>query len=445
MTSIIEDFISQYLREYDYYQEVAKLCQQHCEIDLEQNGIRAIVTHRAKRPDRLKKKLEGRIQRKGYKALSDIYDDIVDLAGVRVALYFPGDFENVEKLISARFLVKEKREFPETGSEKDEKSPYKKRFRGYRAYHFRVHLKENQLPEAQKRYAQARIEIQVASVLMHGWSEVEHDLIYKPLSGIPSHDEYAILDELNGIVLASEIALERLQRAMSMRSKGKSFGNHYELASYLHEAIRGRPDHDGSEPVMGRVDILFRFLQRLNNSSDELINNFIADLDPDRAITEQLVDRVVSGDKEKYALYSQVRSEVGSKNPYNFSEEEELPNTDAHALGYFLSRWIAFEASIRDITQEKVVSSRIFSSPSKLIQSIDIITDDEKLELLQIQRLRNQVVHGVEFPPKEYLFNAGRFVNEILKKLRAYVSEDIQRIIDSILANNNGFDNTITP
>lgn len=64
------------------------------------------------------------------------------------------------------------------------------------------------LSEAEKRYAVARVEVQVASVLMHAWSEVEHDLVYKPLQGGLSTEEYAILDELNGLVMAGEIALE---------------------------------------------------------------------------------------------------------------------------------------------------------------------------------------------------------------------------------------------
>ena len=48
---------------------------------------------------------------------------------------------------------------------------------------------------------------------MHAWSEVEHDLVYKPLNGTLSEEELAILDELNGLVLAGEIALERLHIA----------------------------------------------------------------------------------------------------------------------------------------------------------------------------------------------------------------------------------------
>ena len=52
---------------------------------------------------------------------------------------------------------------------------------------------------------------------MHAWSEVEHDLIYKPMQGTLSEEELAILDELNGLVLTGEIALERLQAAGNER------------------------------------------------------------------------------------------------------------------------------------------------------------------------------------------------------------------------------------
>ncbi|HEY9785829.1 MAG TPA: hypothetical protein V6D17_10540, partial [Candidatus Obscuribacterales bacterium] len=67
------------------------------------------------------------------------------------------------------------------------------------------------------RYADAKLEVQVASIIMNAWSEVEHDLIYKPKGGSISPEERAILDELNGAVLAGERILERLQEATQRR------------------------------------------------------------------------------------------------------------------------------------------------------------------------------------------------------------------------------------
>ena len=80
------------------------------------------------------------------------------------------------------------------------------------------------------------VEVQVGSVLMHAWAEVEHDLIYKPESGEISEDEDAILDEINGLVITGEVALERLQRAVERRlaEKDVKFDNQYDLAAYLH-------------------------------------------------------------------------------------------------------------------------------------------------------------------------------------------------------------------
>jgi len=232
---VIDEFMGRYLKEYDFYREASRLCAQRCEIELEQSGIRAIVTHRAKRPDRLRDKVTARSNKGPYNSVEALYGDLVDLAGVRIALYFPGNIDEVERLLSAAFDLEQKKCFP------DEAGPpsYEKRFSGYAARHYRVRLQQSGLGDLAVRYADARIEIQVASVLIHAWAEVEHDLVYKPMSGTLSQDEYAILDELNGLVLTGEIALERLQRAGELRLQRAeaSFSNHYELANYIYGRV----------------------------------------------------------------------------------------------------------------------------------------------------------------------------------------------------------------
>lgn len=105
----------------------------------------------------------------------------------------------------------------------------------------RISLKDTSLTESQLRYVNSKTEIQVASVLMHAWSEVEHDLVYKPLSGNLSNEELSILDELNGLVLAGEIALERLNEAAKSRIKTENaFNNQYELASFLYTKYQNK-------------------------------------------------------------------------------------------------------------------------------------------------------------------------------------------------------------
>src|SRR5438309_1531694 len=221
---LIEDFIARYRKEYDFYDQAARLAAQTLEVNLQAAGIRSMVTSRAKALGRLEAKCRQRAPVKNYTTVDDIYQDIVDLAGVRVALYFPGERGQVDKLIKQLFAVTGlPRDFPAAST-----SSPNKRFSGYWATHYRVQMKETALADGHKRYAEARIEIQVASALMHAWAEVEHDLVYKPFEGTLADDEYAILDELNGLVIAGEIALERLQRAGEARvaAGGRRFTNH---------------------------------------------------------------------------------------------------------------------------------------------------------------------------------------------------------------------------
>src|SRR2546429_641727 len=132
----------------------------------------------------------------------------------------------------------------------------KQRFSGYWATHYRVQLKESSLGTAQQRYADARVEIQVASVL---------NLVYKPFEGTLSDEEYAILDELNGLVIAGEIALERLQKAGETRVAGseREFVNHFDLASHLLSRTALEAHGPLADSALGRVDLLFELLKRL--------------------------------------------------------------------------------------------------------------------------------------------------------------------------------------
>ena len=219
----IDEFITQYRREFDFFENAGRLVAQQLDARLETSGIRAIVTSRAKNPRRLDAKVRQRAVNRSYKSVSEIYTDIVDLAGVRVALYFPAERKEIDKIIRDQFnLSSTPKQFTGTSN-----PSYSKRFSGYWATHYRLQLRESTLPEMQQRYTEALVEVQIASVLMHAWAEVEHDLVYKPFQGTLSEDELAILDELNGMVLAGEIALERLQRAGELRITRRDalFGN----------------------------------------------------------------------------------------------------------------------------------------------------------------------------------------------------------------------------
>src|SRR5260221_9185952 len=399
---IIDEFMSRYEREYDYYQEAARICQKHSEVQLAQKGIRAIVTSRAKSPDRLLQKIKQRTSEKNYSCVNDIYEDIVDLAGVRIALYFPGHQEEVDKLINAEFIVKKSKSFPDL----DKKGfTYEKRFSGYKAMHYHVYLKDEHPIE--KRYFKACIEIQVASVLMHAWAEVEHDLLYKPLSGELSDDEHATLDEINGLVLTGEIALERLQKAQERRigKKGSHFNDQYELASFLYNHLRSKTPT--STMIMGRADVLFYFLQLAKLDRPEKLTAFISDIDTtenQRTVSDQLVDHILAAKPE---LYKEFEKALLTVNIQQFNSSVE------HALGYFLIRWSALENFMKIALKHQ--GYNFHKVTSSVLQSLLFGSSYENFqEYIRLRYLRNALVHNGKIPEYHILMEESVAIENLL-------------------------------
>jgi ppGpp synthetase/RelA/SpoT-type nucleotidyltranferase len=405
---IVEDFVGRYRREYDFYDQAARLAAQQLEARLQAAGVRAMVTSRAKAVARLEPKVRDRAPRKRYVTVDDIYADVPDLAGARVALYFPAQRPQVDLLINDLFIVTHTKEFPEKG----QKPAYDKRFSGYSAVHYRVRLREAALVDAQKRYAEARVEVQVASVLMHAWAEVEHDLVYKPYQGRLSEDEYAVLDELNGMVMAGEIALERLQRAGEVRvaARGRGFENHYELAAHLLSTLRELADPSTLKTGLGRVDLLYEFLREVKLATPEAIARYLTKIHSNlerRPIADQIADEVLSEDPERYGLYEQLRAAHPAT---DVSPDAVAPIAqEAHeAMGEFLNAWIDLERVIRDTADFPVPYKNGIVPAARLFSYLPEIDPQTRSQYEGLRRMRNQLVHGIEAPDPAYLRDAAQ-------------------------------------
>jgi ppGpp synthetase/RelA/SpoT-type nucleotidyltranferase len=190
----------------------AMFAHEHCQNFLQRNAIRAIVSSRAKQVSRLETKLQDRVIKlnKKYSGEDDILEDIVDLVGVRIALYFPNDSEKIAEIITESFDLVERKLYPESknsttpkqrvvsqgatisdnapaeGSSgfqddltthqrpKPDQKTFKARFGGYVADHYRVRIRRQDLitQNLQDSYdgieTMPMVEIQVASILMHG-------------------------------------------------------------------------------------------------------------------------------------------------------------------------------------------------------------------------------------------------------------------------------------
>ncbi|MBK6605662.1 MAG: RelA/SpoT domain-containing protein [Leptospiraceae bacterium] len=133
---------------------------------LNNNGYKYQISHRVKSIDSLEKK----IRKKSKEGIEiNQLEDINDLAGVRIVFYLESD---KNKFVSDlyRELTPKKLKLKERHIEK-----------GYRSTHVIAALGQKRLILGEyKKFKGLKCEIQLTSALYHAWSEIEHDIFYKP-------------------------------------------------------------------------------------------------------------------------------------------------------------------------------------------------------------------------------------------------------------------------
>lgn len=171
MRSIMEhdiDLLVSYADSYLLYHSFTITCHNLLKNFVEENGLRVhSINSRTKDISSLLGKLEKKEGK--YQTLADI----TDLSAVRIITFFQDDVDIVAKIIESNFQIdtlksidKRKRLDPE-------------RF-GYLSLHYICSLPEYRLTLPQyKPFKKVQCEIQVRSILQHGWAEIEHDLGYK--------------------------------------------------------------------------------------------------------------------------------------------------------------------------------------------------------------------------------------------------------------------------
>lgn len=357
-----------------------------------------MVSSRAKRIDRLKDKLDKRNKTRNYKNKVAIEKDIPDLAGVRVALYFPSEREIVGEVIEELFEVIETKIFPEN----PHKPKFGKRFSGYWATHYRLKLKRGD--DVDSRFTNTVFEIQVASVLMHAWSEVEHDLVYKPLSGDLSDEELAILDEINGLVLSGEIALERLQKAITERTtKQKEVSDKYELTNLIHYNYNNNVN------------------KILNFGNTEYINNYLKAVQTlqtsDILNSLQKINFNINESFSDQFLQNIIKINQSTDNLKKYFGQYTNDKKKISGFESFMKTWIVFEKIITQLNVQFGNDNR-----KNFIPSLDILgklTDFNQEELEQIKesrKIRSQLLHGYQSYSNEELEFAYEKLKTIVNK-----------------------------
>lgn len=411
----IAAFIEHYKQEHikDAYTQLREETVRLLKLLLKQNGIMAIVSARVKAPERLEAKLQkleqARIDEgKGpYRDSGEIMADMHDLVGARVALYFPSDAARVGELLAPHFdrvggsvfppKVDQHEELAQSGYTAHKRRIYpgyeNRRFDGYCAIHHHVRLAVNPVPEL----PDTVIEIQVASVLMHAWSEVEHDLAYKKLMGTVTEAEYACLDEINGLVMAGEIALNRLHQLSQQRIQSIStFDSQYALAAYL---SYWQEQHSWGNLSLGNVALLFQsyrdagcltavyLLQQLQRLVD------LHWWESDTPLADQLID-LFNNQGHRKIVTNLVSQGVRAVNENN----AEAPSDGQ--IRRFQQRWNRLEDLTRKALRSLGESTDNRTNKLLSIEMDYVLGREFAAEYNRLRCLRNQVVYKYLAPSR---------------------------------------------
>lgn len=297
---VIKKAVQRYQREYDRYLKLCARVAEICRIEIvEGNAIRAQVTSRAKSP----KSLEGKLRRfaaSGKKHMPDVdsvFEQIRDLAAVRIATYEQRHEDQVAQFVCKRFAGPS--EQPPEPERKDKSSNDSNNF--YRATHIEVFLPASDLIGTYSNVAGVPCEIQVCSMMAHVWNEVEHDLGYKPLAGTLSEEERNLLVLLGQSVRLGDGTISNLFAATERRQKeqGGVFSDVYDFVA----RVRGWfPDSD-----FGRhAGALFEAFQPIRLVTPESIRKLLDLPEPmterARLAVDELSAKLKERDETRYTL-----------------------------------------------------------------------------------------------------------------------------------------------
>lgn len=401
--NVIDKFIKQYENQYEFHRELGHITKMILERKLEEHGIKAIVSFRAKTPSRLRSKVNARNIKKKYKYVGEISSDIVDLTGVRIALYFPSDRSLIDEIVKDVFRIHASKEFPN-----DSFSPrYSKRFSGYWATHYRVTLLKSEGIE--ERFSKTLFEIQVASVLMHAWAEVEHHLVYKPESGKISEDEYSILDEINGLVIASEIALERLQRSMSERTRESNhFKNQYDLTNYI---INSLNVNYLKKLKLGNTFLIATFLSNIADYPLNEFNDYLKRVN--QSVKEPISDQLLYMMVEDY-----FKDDFSNRSVTKYLKKVFRDTEDFQDYESSIKIWAVAESAIRFINKKRRIFTKKYTAVRfDVIMDFQILSDKELADMIYAHELRNDLLHGTVVPDLKKLRQSNKKLISISQKL----------------------------
>ncbi|MCL5877261.1 MAG: RelA/SpoT domain-containing protein [Candidatus Bathyarchaeota archaeon] len=288
----VQNLLNEYAEKRDLFEEYTKTIQFLLENLLRQHYSQfQTVQSRTKELSHFREKL----LRKKELQLKPLLK-MTDLSACRVIFYFEEDLYQFANILYEEFKIVD---------DENKVSPNE-----YNARQIVLKLKLNRcnLPEYAK-FKGLLCEVQLTTVLFHAWSEIQHDIIYKPIKEILEFDTLSF-DYLNAYF--KEIMEKHLKEA----SRGFSFIN-YQIDRIRKGQLVIRPDIIDSMSKSTSNNDIYGFLKVLS----EYIPKYADRLPPEYGLISALETTLLSAEKNEVVDRKTIFGELRGKNYFDIANE----------------------------------------------------------------------------------------------------------------------------
>ncbi len=227
-------------KEVDRLEKLLRFVTTKLEKALAEHQILARVSSRVKSSQSLRGKLEkwvGTPEKKPYLNLGpqEILHKVNDLAAARVMTYTEKDRDAVAELVQEIFACPGGFEIPFDLERKEEHPRIKSNDQNhYRATHMMIAANDADCVGEFSNLGSDRCELQITSLLAHVWNEIEHDTVYKDLTGELSDLEREAIDSLGNLTKTGDSIIKSLLRARQAREDKQQLDLSEESARFTH-------------------------------------------------------------------------------------------------------------------------------------------------------------------------------------------------------------------
>ncbi len=277
----IAHFLEQYKKVQLTYKDFSSTVKFILETLLKNNGFHyQVVSPREKDPESLERKLRDKSNLQKIPLI-----ELDDLAGCRVIFYLDSDIRRFIEYIYKEFTVI--KNIPKFSTH------------DYNAHHLVVHLNKDRLNLTEySKFMGLRCEIQLTTILYHAWSEIAHDISYKPPKKLPEFDPPAFeslkkqfQDVMQNHIMQVSYSFEFIHKQFEKLNQGKtvfdvqfldgilksaSNNDLYERLSLLHQYVQEFGDKTPTK--IDIITIVESALQKAKGSAPEPIKTVLGEL-----------------------------------------------------------------------------------------------------------------------------------------------------------------------